>query len=88
MGETTHITEVNTVIAPMADQNQALAFYVETLGCEKHLDGDTPARRWIEVAPTGRDDHRARRRPTGQRTREPHNHRRQHGSCRSEGQRS
>jgi catechol 2,3-dioxygenase-like lactoylglutathione lyase family enzyme len=48
------ITEVGTVIVPVADQERALAFYVDTLGFEKRLDvpfgqGD----RWIEVAPPG-----------------------------------
>lgn len=50
----THITEVHTVGIPVSDQEQALAFYVGTLGLEKRLD--VPYRegeRWIEVAPAG-----------------------------------
>ncbi len=41
------------VIVPVADQDQALAFYVEKLGFDKRLDGESPAGRWIEVAPPG-----------------------------------
>lgn len=48
------ITGVRTVGVPVADQDRALSFYVDTLGLEKRLDwplGD--GRRWIEVAPAG-----------------------------------
>lgn len=48
------VTQVGTVGVPVADQDRALAFYVETLGFEKRLDapyGD--GERWIEVAPPG-----------------------------------
>jgi len=50
----THITHVGRVILPVADQDRALEFYVETLGFEKRSDiafgeGD----RWLEVAPPG-----------------------------------
>ena len=51
---TTHITEVGTVFVPVADQDRALAFYVDTLGFEKRVDfayGD--GSRWIELAPPG-----------------------------------
>src|SRR5262249_15078992 len=49
-----HITRIRTIGVPVADQDRALRFYVETLGFEKRLDvpfaeGD----RWIEVAPPG-----------------------------------
>ncbi len=50
----THITGVRTVGIPVTDQDQALTFYVGTLGLEKRLD--VPYRegeRWIEVAPAG-----------------------------------
>jgi catechol 2,3-dioxygenase-like lactoylglutathione lyase family enzyme len=51
---TTHITEVATVMVPVSDQDEALGFYVGTLGFEKRADfrygeGD----RWVEVAPAG-----------------------------------
>jgi catechol 2,3-dioxygenase-like lactoylglutathione lyase family enzyme len=45
---------IRTIGIPVADQDRALAFYVETLGFEKRLD--VPLRegkRWIEVAPAG-----------------------------------
>jgi catechol 2,3-dioxygenase-like lactoylglutathione lyase family enzyme len=50
----THITGVRTVGIPVSDQEQALAFYVDTLGLEKRLDvpyGE--GERWVEVAPAG-----------------------------------
>ena len=38
----------------MADQDRALAFYVEKLGFEKRMDVPyRPGERWIEVAPPG-----------------------------------
>jgi len=52
--ERTRIHGVHTVAVPVADQNRALAFYVDTLGFETRRDvpmGDTG--RWIEVAPPG-----------------------------------
>jgi catechol 2,3-dioxygenase-like lactoylglutathione lyase family enzyme len=50
----THITQVGTVIVPVADQDRALEFYLDTLGFEKRIDvpfgrGD----RWVEVGPPG-----------------------------------
>jgi catechol 2,3-dioxygenase-like lactoylglutathione lyase family enzyme len=50
----THISEVGTLFVPVADQERALAFYVDTLGFEKRVDflyGN--GIRWIEVAPPG-----------------------------------
>jgi catechol 2,3-dioxygenase-like lactoylglutathione lyase family enzyme len=47
-------TQVATVFVPVADQERALRFYVDTLGFEKRVDfvyGD--AVRWVEVAPSG-----------------------------------
>ena len=52
--EVTEITGVRTVGIPVADQDRALKFYVETLGLDKRLDvllGH--GNRWIEVAPAG-----------------------------------
>jgi catechol 2,3-dioxygenase-like lactoylglutathione lyase family enzyme len=51
---TTRITQVGTVIVPVADQDKAIAFYTEKLGFELRADipfgnGD----RWVEVAPSG-----------------------------------
>ena len=51
---TPQITHVGTVIVPVADQDQALAFYTGTLGFEVRIDAPfAPGQRWIEVAPTG-----------------------------------
>jgi lactoylglutathione lyase len=48
------ITGIRTVGVPVADQDRALAFYVETLGFEKRLDVPlSDGKRWIEVAPAG-----------------------------------
>ena len=50
----TRIAELATVIVPVSDQDEALAFYTEKLGFEKRADirmGETM--RWLEVAPTG-----------------------------------
>jgi catechol 2,3-dioxygenase-like lactoylglutathione lyase family enzyme len=50
----TQITQVGTVMVPVADQNRAIEFYTEKLGFE--LRGDTPygdGERWVEVAPPG-----------------------------------
>jgi catechol 2,3-dioxygenase-like lactoylglutathione lyase family enzyme len=51
---TPQITHVGTVIVPVADQDQALAFYTATLGFEVRIDAPfAPGQRWIEVAPPG-----------------------------------
>jgi catechol 2,3-dioxygenase-like lactoylglutathione lyase family enzyme len=48
----TRITDVRTVGVPVADQDRALAFYVETLGFEKRVEFPMGGgARWIEVAP-------------------------------------
>ena len=50
----THITQLGTVMIPVADQDAAIAFYVENLGFEKRADvpyGNDE--RWVEVAPQG-----------------------------------
>jgi catechol 2,3-dioxygenase-like lactoylglutathione lyase family enzyme len=48
------ISEVGAVFVPVADQDRALSFYVDTLGFEKVSDfpygGDN---RWVEVSPPG-----------------------------------
>jgi catechol 2,3-dioxygenase-like lactoylglutathione lyase family enzyme len=50
----TRITKVGAVGVPVADQAQAVEFYVGTLGFEKRRDVPFgPAGRWIEVAPPG-----------------------------------
>jgi lactoylglutathione lyase len=50
----TTITDVRTVGITVADQDQAVAFYVDVLGFEKRLDAPIgPGMRWIEVAPPG-----------------------------------
>ena len=51
---TTRVTHIGTVILPVRDQDQALEFFVGTLGFETRIDGSFgPGQRWIEVAPRG-----------------------------------
>lgn len=55
-GPTIRITRVGTVILPVSDQDEALAFFTNTLGFETRLDAEfAPGQRWIEVAPGGAD---------------------------------
>ena len=50
----TTITDVRTIGVTVADQDEALAFYVDSLGFETRLDAPiSPTMRWIEVAPAG-----------------------------------
>jgi lactoylglutathione lyase len=50
----TTITDVRTVAVNVTNQDDALGFYVDTLGFEKRLDAPIgPTMRWIEVAPSG-----------------------------------
>jgi lactoylglutathione lyase len=50
----TTIADVRTIGIGVADQDDALAFYVDALGFEKRLDAPiSPTMRWIEVAPAG-----------------------------------
>ncbi|MGH9242769.1 MAG: VOC family protein [Acidimicrobiales bacterium] len=50
----TSITDVRTIGITVTDQDDAIAFYVDTLGFEKRLDAPiSPTMRWIEVAPPG-----------------------------------
>jgi catechol 2,3-dioxygenase-like lactoylglutathione lyase family enzyme len=52
----TRVAKVNTVIIPVAEQEKAIAFYVDTLGLEKRVDVPFEGRyRWVEVAPEGAD---------------------------------
>lgn len=48
------ITDIRTVGITVADQDEAIAFYRDTLGFDVRLDVDGPTR-WIEVAPVGAD---------------------------------
>jgi lactoylglutathione lyase len=48
----TSITDVRTIGINVTNQDDAVAFYVSTLGFEKRLDAPiSPTMRWIEVAP-------------------------------------
>ena len=52
----TRIAKINTVIIPVADLEQAISFYTETLGLEKRVDVPFGGEyRWVEVAPEGAD---------------------------------
>jgi predicted enzyme related to lactoylglutathione lyase len=52
-----HINQVAPVFVPVADQERALAFYLEKFGFEKRADFiyGTGAR-WLEVAPARRSE--------------------------------
>ena len=50
---TSVITGVRTVSIPVEDQDQALRFYVDTLGFTVLRDDQIPTGRWIELAPGG-----------------------------------
>ncbi|WP_200215467.1 VOC family protein [Micromonospora coerulea] len=47
------ITGVRTVSVPVDDQEQALRFYLDTLGFTVLRDEPIPTGRWIELAPGG-----------------------------------
>ena len=50
----TTITDVRTIGINVTNQDDALAFFVGTLGFEKRLDAAiSPTMRWVEVAPPG-----------------------------------
>lgn len=49
------ITGIRAVSVPVTDQEQALRFYVDTLGFTVLRDGPIPTGRWIELRP-GSDD--------------------------------
>jgi lactoylglutathione lyase len=49
---TTSITDVHTIGVNVTNQDDAIEFYVDTLGFKKRLDAPiSPTMRWIEVAP-------------------------------------
>ena len=66
------ISHIGTVVVPVADQDEALAFYAGTLGFEVRIDAEfAPGQRWIEVAPAGAQTSLALvspRRPPGSRS--------------------
>jgi lactoylglutathione lyase len=45
------LTDIRNVAVTVADQDAAVRFYTDTLGFVTHVDGETPAGRWIIVAP-------------------------------------
>ena len=50
----TMTTRVQSVSIPVADQDRALAFYVDVLGCELRTDIEVwPGARFVEVVPPG-----------------------------------
>jgi lactoylglutathione lyase len=51
MSTSTRITGIRTVSIPVENQDDALRFYVETLGFALLRDAPTPGGRWIELAP-------------------------------------
>ena len=54
--QSTTIADVRTIGITVANQDDAIAFYVTTLGFEKRLDAPiSPTMRWIEVAAPGAD---------------------------------
>jgi len=51
---TTTIRDIRTIGVTVTHQDDAIAFYVGTLGFEKRLDAPiSPTTRWVEVAPRG-----------------------------------
>jgi predicted enzyme related to lactoylglutathione lyase len=52
----TRVNKVANVVIPVADQERALTFYVDTLGFEKRVDLPFGGKyRWIEVGLRGQD---------------------------------
>jgi lactoylglutathione lyase len=50
----TTITDVRTISITVTNQDDALGFFVGTLGFKKRLDAPiSPTMRWVEVAPPG-----------------------------------
>ena len=50
----TTIRDIRTIGVTVTHQDDAIAFYVGTLGFEKRLDAPiSPTTRWVEVAPRG-----------------------------------
>ncbi len=55
-GAKTKVNKIATVVIPVANQDEMIAFYVDKLGFEKRLDvpfGDKY--RWVEVGVSGQD---------------------------------
>jgi catechol 2,3-dioxygenase-like lactoylglutathione lyase family enzyme len=49
-------TRIMSVSQQVADQDRALAFYVDVLGCQVRADMELwPGARWVEVVPPGSD---------------------------------
>jgi predicted enzyme related to lactoylglutathione lyase len=48
-----NITQVQTLTVPVADQDRAKDFYVDTLGLELVADNQAGPMRWLQVAPDG-----------------------------------
>ena len=56
LGMTRTTTRITSVSLQVADQDRALAFYLETLGCQLRADVKLwPGARWVEVVPAGSD---------------------------------
>ncbi len=56
MSSTTSVNKIANVVIPVADQDGALAFYVDTLGFEKRVDLPFGSSyRWIEVGLPGQE---------------------------------
>lgn len=52
----THVNKIANVVVPVADQDDAIAFYVDKLGFEKRVDVPFGGSyRWIEVGLPGQD---------------------------------
>lgn len=49
------ISRIRTLTAPVSDQDQALSFYVDSMGFEVRADMAMGELRWLEVAPPGSD---------------------------------
>jgi len=49
------ITRASSIAVPVADQDEAIDFFVGVLGFEKRVDVVVGDRRWVEVAPAGAD---------------------------------
>jgi catechol 2,3-dioxygenase-like lactoylglutathione lyase family enzyme len=63
----TMTTKVLSVSVPVADQDAALKFYTETLGCELRADVEIwPGARLIEVVPSGSEVSLLLRPPVGE----------------------
>jgi catechol 2,3-dioxygenase-like lactoylglutathione lyase family enzyme len=49
-------TRISSISQQVADQDRALAFYVDILGCQLRADIELwPGARWVEVVPPGSD---------------------------------